>query len=85
MYNIVIENTLTLLLKDDGKDISNSSVMGTLLNQEGIKELISQLPIKNKYINLNGAIMKLNDEQVEVAYNRILHEMAREYSINKHL
>ena len=75
MFKIIIENTMTIVLKDD-------KVMGNLLNQEGIKELVSSLPLDEIIINLNGQMMTLNREQMNYAYDRILAEKAS-YGTNK--
>jgi hypothetical protein len=75
MYKILIENNNTILYVDNGtQGLNNDYIIGSLLNRQGIVELIQSLPISEYYIDLNGEVMSLSIEQVLYAYDRILNQ-----------
>ena len=70
MIKIIIENTMTvvLIVDEEGK----TQIMGNLINEEGIIEIIDRLNPDQILINLNGKMLELNQEATHFAYHKIL-------------
>lgn len=74
MYKILIESGVTYLFKDNGMDgINNKELLGFLINEEGIIELINNLPIRKYYVNtMESPYKEINKEKAKFLYEQIL-------------
>lgn len=74
MYNITISSSATFIYRDsDNNNKDSSNLMGFLLHQEGIKEMIEALPISKYYVQITqGNSEEISKEQAFMLYDLIL-------------
>ena len=78
MFSIVITSSETWIHKDNEVDKSNK-IMGFLLHQEGIKEIIESMKINKYYVETT----KGNLEEITKTQAFMLYDMILEYNKNK--
>ena len=86
MYIALIENAMTVLYEDLGEEnFKDNRIVGTLINERGIKEFLEFLPIKEYYLDTTGVELgkktytKLNKKQAFYMYNEIFKLQEKEH------
>ena len=86
MYKILIDNGITYLFKDNNNiGINDKDIIGFLINNEYIIELINSLDIKEYYVNTRKIPLpykKITKEQAIFLYEEII-KANKEKEINK--
>ena len=72
MIKIIIEKTMTIIMKVDEE--GKTQIMGNLINEDGIIEIIDRLNPDQVVIDLNGEMLELNQEATHFAYHKILDD-----------
>lgn len=88
MYIALIENAVTVLYEDLGEEnFKDNRIVGTLINERGIKEFLEYLPIKDFYLDTTGTTIggkrsytKLNKKQAFYMYNEIFRLQEKEHN-----
>ena len=76
MFKLIIDNSISALFNDNGLDTrDNNDIMGFLINDNGIKEIVDSLPISRYYINTRNVetgIKEISKEQAFMVYDEII-------------
>ena len=85
MFKILISNGITALFNDTGIDgIDNNSMIGFLINTDGIKELVESIPVSNYYINdFKNSKRKITKQQAFMLYDEIIKNQNMKEKIKK--
>lgn len=74
MFSITIANGATFVYRDgDLKKADGNNLMGFLINQEGIKEIIESLPISKYYAQEGSHNIEITKEQAFALYDLIIN------------
>ena len=90
MYIALIENAITTIYEDLGEEnFRDNRIVGTLINERGIKEFLEYLPISDYYLDTAGIIQgkrtftKLTKKQAFYMYNEIFKQFEIEKENDK--
>jgi hypothetical protein len=85
MYKVLIENSMTIIYEDLGEEnFKDNRIVGTLINEPGIKEFLELLPINEYILDTSGIVLgkktytTLNKKQAFYMYNEIFKLQEKE-------
>lgn len=84
MFKILIDNGVTYLFNDkDDEKINDQTLIGTLINTTGIKEIIESINISKYYLETSKERREITKEQAMFVYSEIIKANNEELNDNK--